>query len=154
MDKEEIIKRFIEKSQRRAKEIEEVLASTRKDIVSAPGAMQSHSDTSRYQLGRLATNTQEALHQTKKLLGFLTNLETKEKHPITQIGSIVRTKENEVFFIVPYTTTDPITTDEGKINMVLDDSPIGKALIGKREGEKVKIITPSKTKILIIASIY
>lgn len=60
-----------------------------------------------------------------------------------QLGSMVKLKGEEgrhkEFQIVGTVEADPLN---GKIS---DESPIGKALIGKKEGETVEIITPAET---------
>jgi len=60
-----------------------------------------------------------------------------------QLGSVVKLKESggkaKEFQIVGTVEADPLS---GKIS---DESPIGQALIGKKEGESVQIQTPADT---------
>lgn len=55
-----------------------------------------------------------------------------------------KTKE---FQVVGTVEADPL---EGKIS---DESPIGQALLGKKEGDEVEIQTPADTTVYIVASI-
>ena len=59
-----------------------------------------------------------------------------------QLGSVVKLKGNgktKEFQIVGTVEADPLS---GKIS---DESPIGQALLGKKEGDKVEITTPVET---------
>jgi transcription elongation factor GreA len=60
-----------------------------------------------------------------------------------QLGSVVKLKgaggKAKEFQVVGTVEADPL---EGKIS---DESPIGQALLGKKEGETVQIVTPADT---------
>jgi transcription elongation factor GreA len=58
-----------------------------------------------------------------------------------QLGSTVTLK------VVGTVEADPLN---GKIS---DESPIGKALLGKKVGEEVEIVTPAETTIYVVAAI-
>jgi transcription elongation factor GreA len=65
-------------------------------------------------------------------------------------GSTVTLKnggKEKTFTIVGTVEADPLN---GKIS---DESPIGKALLGKKQGEEVEIATPADTTVYTIASI-
>lgn len=67
-----------------------------------------------------------------------------------QLGSVVRLKgngNNKQFQVVGTVEADPLN---GKIS---DESPIGKALLGKQEGDEIEIKTPAETVIYKIAEI-
>jgi transcription elongation factor GreA len=68
-----------------------------------------------------------------------------------QLGSTVKLKteagKTQEFQVVGTVEADPL---EGKIS---DESPIGQALLGKKEGEDVEITTPAETAIYKIAHI-
>ncbi len=68
-----------------------------------------------------------------------------------QIGSIVKLTDgngkSKEFQIVGTVEADPLN---GKIS---DESPIGMALLGKKEGEEVEIKTPVETAVYTIADI-
>jgi len=69
-----------------------------------------------------------------------------------QMGSTVKLKDDEgkskTFQVVGTVEADPL---HGKIS---DESPIGKALIGKKQGDEVEIKTPIETTLYKIADIY
>lgn len=67
-----------------------------------------------------------------------------------QLGSKVTLKANgktKNFQVVGTVEADPLN---GKIS---DESPIGQALMGKKEGEDVEIVTPAETTVYKIADI-
>jgi transcription elongation factor GreA len=74
-----------------------------------------------------------------------------KKGVIVQLGSTVRLKSEsnkaKEFQIVGTVEADPLN---GKIS---DESPIGKALLGKKEGDKVEIATPAETSLFKIVNI-
>jgi transcription elongation factor GreA len=84
---------------------------------------------------------------------ILKNVEviSSPKHKdVVELGNTVELKSNgdsKTFTIVGSVEADPLS---GKIS---DESPIGKALIGKKLGEDVEIITPSATTEYKISSI-
>lgn len=68
-----------------------------------------------------------------------------------QLGSKVKLTGNgktKEFQVVGTVEADPLN---GKIS---DESPIGKALIGKKEGDDVEIVTPAETLVYQIADIF
>lgn len=68
-----------------------------------------------------------------------------------RLGSTVKLKhadgKTKEFQVVGTVEADPLN---GKIS---DESPIGKALLGKKEGEEVEIVTPADTTTYVIADI-
>jgi len=67
-----------------------------------------------------------------------------------QVGSTVKLKnhgKDKIFTVVGTVEADPT---QGRIS---DESPIGKALMGKAVGDKVDLVTPSDTTTYKIASI-
>lgn len=67
-----------------------------------------------------------------------------------QLGSVVKLKsdgKSKEFQIVGTVEADPLN---GKVS---DESPIGRALLGKKEGDDVEIKTPAETTIYKIVSV-
>lgn len=68
-----------------------------------------------------------------------------------QLGSVVKLKDGgnktKEFKVVGTVEADPLN---GKIS---DESPIGRALIGKKVGEKVEIVTPADTTTYTVVDI-
>lgn len=102
------------------------------------------SENAEYQAARQQQERNEA--RISEVEGILANAEliTKPKGDSkVQIGSTVLLKneagKEKKFQIVGTVEADPL---EGKIS---DESPIGQALLGKKEGEEVEIKTPAET---------
>ncbi len=89
----------------------------------------------------------------KEIENILQNVEIIKKprgDSKVQLGSVVKLKGNgttKEFQVVGTVEADPLN---GKIS---DESPIGQALIGKKEGESVEIQTPTETTAYKIVAI-
>lgn len=89
----------------------------------------------------------------QELETILKNAKIVEKgngNNVIGLGSIVETKNQEgktIFEIVSINESDP------KTNRVSDQSPIGRALLGKKIGEKAIVESPAGKKIYQIISI-
>jgi transcription elongation factor GreA len=110
------------------------------------------SENSEYQTARQEQEKTEA--RIGELEHILQNVEViKAPKSVTkvQLGSRVQLKANDgttkEFQVVGTVEADPLS---GKIS---DDSPIGQALLGKKEGETVEIKTPAGTTSYSIADI-
>lgn len=101
------------------------------------------SENSEYQSARAEQERNE--NRISELHNILMNVEIIEKPKNgnkVQLGSKVTlkgAKGNKEFQVVGTVEADPL---EGKIS---DESPIGKALIGKKVGDQVEIKTPAET---------
>lgn len=99
-------------------------------------------ENSEYQTARAEQERNEA--RINELNNILQNVEIIEKPKSgskVQLGSKVTlkgAKANKEFQVVGTVEADPL---EGKIS---DESPIGKALIGKKVGDNVEIKTPTE----------
>lgn len=103
--------------------------------------------SAREEQDRLETRIGELEH-------ILQNVEIIKKPKVdghVRLGSTVKLKsdsgDTQQFQIVGTVEADPLN---GKIS---DESPIGKVLLGKKEGEKAEIKTPSATNVYKIVSI-
>ena len=76
--------------------------------------------------------------------------ETRRSTKLVALGSRVKVKDEfgeETFTIVGPVEADPA---KGRISL---ESPVGKALIGRLKGDKVKVKTPSGSRSLVILTI-
>ncbi len=101
-----------------------------------------------------ARNEQEKVeNRISELENILQNVEIIQKPKSdgkVQLGSTVKLKgsgKEKEFQVVGTVEADPLN---GKIS---DESPIGKALLGKKEGDEVEIKTPAETTIYKIVDI-
>lgn len=110
-------------------------------------------ENAEYQSARQEQDKNEA--RISEVEHILQNLELIESpsgnSKVVQLGSRVKLKSEDgktkEFQVVGTIEADPL---EGKIS---DESPIGKALLGKKEGEAVEIKTPAETATYKIVNI-
>ena len=101
--------------------------------------------TAREEQDRLETRISEVNH-------ILKNVQTIKKpknNGEVKLGSTVKLKDGvtQTFQVVGTIEADPLN---GKVS---DESPIGKALLGKKVGDKLELKTPTETAIYKIISI-
>jgi len=108
-------------------------------------------ENAEYQSARAEQEKTE--NRISELENILTSVEVIKKpkgDSKVQLGSVVKLKgesKSKEFQVVGTVEADPLN---GKIS---DESPIGRALLGKKVGETVEIVTPAETTTYKIASI-
>ncbi len=133
-----------------ASEIEEEL----KELISQRGSIAERIKTAR-EFGDLSENAeysaaiQEQEHvegriaEIERILQNVEIIKKPKRDNCVQLGSLVRlraaTGKTQKFQVVGTVEADPLN---GKIS---DESPIGRVLLGKKEGEEVEIKTPAET---------
>jgi transcription elongation factor GreA len=88
--------------------------------------------------------------EIENILKHATVIESPKSHHVVDIGSTVHVEVEDGtqrYTIVGSTEANP---DEGKIS---NESPIGKALLGKKKGDEVEVEVPSGTMVYKIAHI-
>ncbi len=138
------------------------LEAEHKELVEQRGPIAERIKTAR-EFGDLSENAEySSARQEQELVesriseieNILQNVEIIKKpkgDSRVQLGSTVKLKDgngkSKEFQVVGTVEADPLN---GKIS---DESPIGKALLGKKEGEEVEIKTPMETATYKIADI-
>ena len=125
----------------------DTLVAKRLDIAEAIKTAREQGDlaeNAEYQSARAEQDRNEA--RISEVENILLNVEIIKKPRgagQVQLGSVVKLKgeggKAKEFQVVGTVEADPLS---GKIS---DESPIGQALLGKKEGDKVQIITPTDT---------
>lgn len=133
----------------------DVLTAKRAGIADAIKTAREQGDlaeNAEYQSARSDQEKNEA--RISEVEGILLNVEIIQKpkgDSKVQLGSVVKLKsaagKTKEFQVVGTVEADPLS---GKIS---DESPIGRALLGKKEGESVEITTPAETVSYKIAHI-
>jgi len=88
--------------------------------------------------------------EMEQLLREAVVIDNNKKHNVVQVGSSVELKnngKNKIFMIVGSEEADPAG---GKIS---NESPLGKAILGKRVGEGIEVDTPAGKVIYKITDI-
>ena len=124
------------------KNLEKSLTGINDSINDAPGAMESHSDTTRSQLTSVMNTAHKSFNEKKK------ELESFEKFPSDLIKTryeevsigviIVLKKENDTvenYFLLPGGSGIKLEHNGDKFTCLSFASPLGKALIGKKKNE-------------------
>ncbi len=133
----------------------DALVARRGDIAEAIKTAREQGDLSENAEYHAAKDDQERTEsRIAELEHILQNVEVISKprsDSQVRLGSTVKLKgkgiAEKVFQVVGTVEADPLN---GKIS---DESPIGVALLGKKEGEEVEITTPAETNKFVIASI-
>lgn len=111
----------------------------------APSAMQSHSDTSRFQFNTLAENIDIQIQKLDEAVALIK--ESGEKSVKTEIGAFVAIKENnrkKYFYLVPEGAGGfEVKRDRSIIRALAINSPIGKYFFGKKIGDKIMMNLPA-----------
>ncbi len=131
------------------------LVSRRAEVADAIKTAREQGDLSENAEYHAAKDEQQNLeNRVAEIEYILANVEVIAKPKVgdaVQLGSSVELKgeggRSKKFQVVGTVEADPL---EGKIS---DESPIGKALMGKKLGEEVEIVTPAETAIYKVASI-
>ena len=108
-------------------------------------------ENTEYQVARDDQAKQESrISEIERILENVEIISQPVDKNIVELGNTVKLVgkgKDKIFSIVGSVEADPM---EGKIS---DESPIGKALLGKKLGEEVEIVTPSETTKYKIATI-
>jgi transcription elongation factor GreA len=109
------------------------------------------SENAEYSSARQEQERSEArIAEIDHILKNVTIIENPKNKDIVELGNTVILKGGEkemMFKIVGPVEANPLN------GMISDESPIGKALIGKRLDDEVEIVTPAQTSTFKIASI-
>jgi len=159
MDKKALIEKVVEKLQKEVSELEANITSMHQAAIDAPSAMQSHSDTTKFQMNALKDDVEKQL-STKN--GELEMLEKFEITPVMSSeevsnGSIVKIKdgEKEINYLFLEGGSGIQAEDElGNIVIVVgENSPMGKILFGKKIGDEIITQFGSKQRNIHIVDI-
>lgn len=122
----------------------------------APGAMESHSDTSKFQFNLMSDKIAEKVSGFDKLLKYKFD-DGAELRGVTGIGSLIQIKEGEreiYYFIVPKGGGGvELLADNATITAISVDSPLGNSLLNKKVGDIVDFVVGLKNRRLEVVSI-
>ena len=160
MTKQKLLQRVIETVMQERKKAEESLATTRQAAIDAPGAMQSHSDTTKSQMSRLAEEIERSIEEKNFALRTLQGMAHSglpSDTEVIKIGSVVEVLtergEREIYFILPVGGGIEIVDNDRTITVATVRAPIAIALIGKRQSQTVRLQIGSLQKELTIVGI-
>lgn len=143
MDKKVIIEKIIPKLEVRLTNLKESIEKAEQFAIQSPSAMQSWSDTSRFQLRSVAANLKSQRQHIEKCLQELKEIDTSKKYQKVELGALVKIKmDNRIsnYFISPAGSGGEILSiNKEQIRTLSLDSALAKKLLGKKSGDKIKL---------------
>lgn len=159
MNKQKLLQYVIETLTQREKNAQQSLEAARQAAIEAPGAMQSHSDTTKWQMSRRAEAIERSLFETQRALNALKYL---VDHPptITKVsGHAIVEVENlddgsmAKYFLLPAGGGDTYEVDGEKIVVLNMGAPLALAFIGTVTGDEVEIKIQGTTRRFSVVSV-
>jgi transcription elongation GreA/GreB family factor len=159
MNKQKLLQRVIEALTEREKSSKQSLETTRQAAIEAPGAMQSHSDTTKWQMSRLAETIERSLFEIQQALSLLKRL--MDYPPTITKGSgyaIVEVKNLDdgsmtKYFLLPAGGGDTYEVDGEGITVLNMGAPMARAFINAVAGDEVEIKIQETTRRFSIVSV-
>jgi hypothetical protein len=108
------------------------------EIDHAPGPMESHSDTTRFQVGQLVLNLSDQLLKIEKAEEIIKKSSMSENPAVISVGSTAELNVDGktcFVFIVPDGAGGLIVDGEVKISIVSEKSPMAVSIMGKKVGD-------------------
>ncbi len=140
MDKKAIIRGVMDELERQRTELETGLRSAEQAAIDSPGAMQSHSDTTKSQMHNLAVNIKSLIRQKETAIRSLNKLmSSNEIFDSVEEGALIETagenSEKNFYIIAPEGGAGATIVREGaSIISITLATPLGMALSGKKIG--------------------
>ena len=140
MEKRQVLEAFIERQKQKIKELKTSLGNTEQDAINSPGAMQSHSDTSKFQLSNLALGLKKRVIEAEESLSILNNLPRDSSDEIS-IGSFfvledTKTKNRTNYFLISRYGGEWIEVNGEEVLLISEEAPLINNVLGKRQGDK------------------
>jgi transcription elongation GreA/GreB family factor len=140
MDKTEIINKIKEILKTKLNDLNQAVKEARESAKQAPSAMESHSDTSRFQFSQLADNLEEISKKVQKVIDEISK--TKSNSEIISEGSLVKIEKNGqniFYFLSSMSLEDSFLIDGSEFRVISTETPIAKSLFEKKAGDLVEI---------------
>lgn len=147
MNKKNLVERLLINLEKKAEESRNSFESAHQAAIAAPGAMQSKSDTTKFQMSRLAESFLASHQQIQRCVSALKEIDLSKERKVIEIGAVVKVEENkgeDYYFILPLDRGSQSIEFEGQVvNAIAVKSPIAQALLSKRVGDVVNVKVPA-----------
>jgi len=160
IDKEDVLREILKRLEVDRESAEQSRKSAHDAMVEAPGPMQSHSDTTRFQKGvlidqysGLIAEKSQAISIVRFLLESLGNKILDRVQAGAAIGLKTHDGTPEFYFMIPYAAGILIRRDGKNFTTLTPTSPLGAALLNKRVGDEIELRTDSSVRTLTVTSI-
>jgi len=131
MNKPELLEIIHQKISEKIQKLEQLIAETRASNNDTKSSMGDKYETSREMLQQEINNLQIQLNEHLKSLQILKNI-NPIVHKVVGLGSFVETEKGRFFIAV---SLGEITFNQEKIFVISAESPLAKAMSGKKVGE-------------------
>ena len=156
MNKQLVVQKYFDKLRELRDSAIADVGAYKKASNEAPGAMESHSDTSKFQFDLMSSKIAEKVSEFDKLLKYKFD-DDVEPESVVGVGSLIQIRENDktiYHLIAPKGGGDVgLLVEDTVIAAVSVDSPLGNSLLGKRVGDVVIFTAGSKNRELEVISI-
>lgn len=161
MDKSAILELVVRKLQDQMTTNTQGLDRVRQGAIDAPGAMQSKSDTTKVELGRVADQLLEVIDKRRREADALREFAAGMKSGICTaigVGALAYIEidgtEEQTFFFLPAAAGMHLEVDGLSVQVVSMDAPFTRNLLGRRAGETITVpISRGVTRTYYIISI-
>ncbi len=140
MEKETIRVKIADLLDKKVRDLKESLKRAEDSVKQAPTAMESHSDTSRFQFGQLVDGLKALINQTERAVK-----EIQTKTTVTDradLGSIVKIEKDGdrlYYYVSAMGLKEAFLIDGKELRVISINSAIAECLLGKKVGEHVEI---------------
>ena len=153
MDKKDILKKVIEELEKEVRGLKKSVGTIHKTGVEAPGAMESHSDTTKSQMQNLEAKTNEDLLSKERELETLRRFVPNNSSEKIEIGSLFETEEkgkkSTLFFLEGGAGIRVL-----ECTVITPRSPLGRAFMGKKKGDKIIVELPAGSREYGVINIF
>ena len=131
MNKAELLELVKQKISEKIQKLEQLIAETRASNNDTKSSMGDKYETSREMLQQEINNLQLQLNEQLKSQQILKNIQTIS-HKTVNLGSLVETDKGKFFITV---SLGELSFNQEKIFIISAESPLAKAMNGKKEGD-------------------
>ena len=159
MNKQNLLQLVIETLTEEEKNAKQSLESTRQAAIDAPGAMQSHSDTTKWQMSQRAGaiegslfETQQALGALKRLIGHSSAIIKGSVYAIVEVKNLGNNSV-EKYFLLPAGGGNVYETEGEKITILNMSAPMARAFFGAVAGDEIEVKIQGITRRFDVVSV-
>lgn len=156
LDKKKLLELIVEQLSGDAETFADAASNARQASIDAPGRNQTRYDSSKEEQGYLADGLNlrqaEILFEASYVKGTCLPMNPEK----VSVGALVRLEGNGTprnYFVLPYGGGEEIDTEEGEVTVVTPESPMFKAMQGRRMGETFRVNAANRTIFYTIAEI-
>lgn len=144
MEKKRLLEKLIINLQAEINSLEKTVKMYSESAIEAPGAMQSRSDTTKFEMELAKDKALNSLKEKKDGFEKIKKIYLPTKNgPKTGIGNLIKLegvgRESKMLFLMPAGSGIKLNDGKNKVTVTTPESPLGSAVIGKSVGEKFNI---------------